>query len=103
MTGLIATSFEPEFAMKNNWLLVFVLALALSGCGKKSAQQSGVATMDDLNQALSIMSMGGSHRPVNVYDLTNFPTLRGKSLPQPPAGKKLVIDHSKQLVVLVNE
>jgi len=89
--------------MKNNWLFVFVLALALCGCGKKRAQQSGVATIDDLNQALSIMTMGGSHPLVNVYDLTNFPTLRGKTLPQAPAGKKLVIDQAKHLLVLVDE
>ena len=89
--------------MKNTWLFLLVLAVALCGCGKKSAQQSGVATMDDLNQALSIMSMGGSHPPVNVYDLTNFPTLRGKTLPQPPAGKKLVIDRAKNQVEFVSE
>ena len=88
--------------MKNNWLFVLALALALSGCGKKSGQSSGVATMDELNQALSIMSMGGKP-PVNVYDLTNFPTLQGKTLPKPPAGKKLVLDHSRNQVVLVDE
>ena len=86
-----------------NCLLVLMLALAVCGCGKKNAQKSGVATMDDLNQALSIMCMGGNHQPVNVSDLTNFPTLKGKTLPQPPAGKKLVIDHAINQVVLVDE
>jgi len=88
--------------MKNNWMMMVILAAALCGCGKKTTANSGVATVDDLNQALSIMSMGGKHAPVNVSDLTNFPTLQGKSLPASP-GKKLVIDHSKHLVVLVDE
>ena len=89
--------------MKNNWRFVLVLALAMCGCGKKSVQNSGVATMDELNQAMSVMCMGGGHTPVNVYDLTNYPTLRGKALPTHPAGKKLMIDHSQNQVVFVDE
>jgi len=59
--------------------------------------------MDELNQALSIMSMGGKRPPAHVYDLTNFPSLKGKALPTPPAGKKLIINHSINQVVLVDE
>jgi hypothetical protein len=89
--------------MKKNWIFALILTVAICGCGKKATQNSGVATIDELNQALSLMSMGGSHPPVIVSDLTNFPSLKGKTLPTAPAGKKLVIDHSKHLVVLVNE
>jgi hypothetical protein len=74
-----------------NLLLGLVVALAVLGCGKKGAQNSGEATLDELNRALSVMSIGG-HPPTNLNDLTNFPTLRGKVLPKPPAGKKLVLD-----------
>ena len=88
--------------MKKNWLFLLVVALTACGRGKKSAQNAGVATMFELNQALSIMSIGGKP-PVNVYDLTNFPTLQGKALPVPPAGKKLVIDRSKNQVVVADE
>ena len=88
--------------MNKNWLLLLVVALTTCSCGKKSAQNAGVATMFELNQALSIMSMGGKP-PINVSDLTNFPTLQGKALPAPPTGKKLVIDRSKNQVVVADE
>lgn len=89
--------------MKNIWPYLLVLGLAMCGCGKKSMENSGVATMDELNQAMSVMSMSGGHTPVTVYDLTNYPTLRGKALPTPPAGKKLLIDRSQNQVVIVDE
>lgn len=96
-------SLGKNFTMIQKWPFVLVVTLAVCGCPKKSAQNSGVATMDELNQALSIMSMGGGHPPVNANDLTNFPTLRGKSLPQPPVGKKLAIDRARQQVVFVDQ
>ena len=84
--------------IKNCWL-VLLLAVAMSGCGKKTAVNSGEATLEELNQVLSVMSMGTSHPPTSVNQLTNFPTLRGKTLPQPPPGQKLVIDPTKKAVV----
>ena len=88
--------------MNKTWLFLLMAGLAVCGCGKKSAQNSGTATMFELNQALSIMSMGGKP-PASVSDLTNFPTLQGKSLPVPPKGKKLLIDRSKNQVVMADE
>ena len=89
--------------MIKNWLLVLLLAVAMSGCGKKARVNSGEATLEELNQVLSVMSMGASHPPTSVNQLTNFPTLRGKTMPQPPPGQKLVIDPAKKAVVLVAE
>ena len=89
--------------MKHTWPFLLVVSLAVYGCGKNGAPNSGVATMFELNQALSIMSMGGKHPPASVHELTNFPTLQGKSLPAPPAGRKLAIDRSQNQVVFVDE
>ncbi len=89
--------------MIKNCLFVLLLTVAISGCGKKTAAKSGEATLEELNQVLSVMSMGASHAPTNVNQLTNFPTLRGKTLPQPPPGKKLVIDPSTRTVVFLSE
>jgi len=84
-------------------LLGLVVALAVVGCGQKGGKNSEEATLDDLNRALAVMSMGGARRPVEVNDLTNFPSLRGKALPKPPAGKKLAIDWAQQQVVFVDQ
>lgn len=89
--------------MIKNWLLVLLLAVAMSGCGKKATVNSGEATLDELNQVLSVMSMGTSHPPTSVNQLTNFPTLRGKTLPQPPPGKKLTIDPATRSVVFISQ
>jgi hypothetical protein len=89
--------------MKTPSLFFLIFTLAVCGCGKRSGQHSGEATMFELNQALSIMSMGGKHPPANVNDLTNFPSLHGKSLPKPPVGQKLVIDPSQGRVVFVDQ
>jgi hypothetical protein len=80
-----------------------LLTLTACGCGKKVGASSGEATLEDLNQAMAVMSMGGARRPADINDLTNFPSLRGKTLPKPPAGKKLAIDPSQQKVVFVDQ
>ena len=89
--------------MMKSLLLGLVVTLALVGCGKPSGDTAGAATLDDLNRALSVMSMGGARRPLEVNDLTNFPSLRGKSLPKPPSGKKLAIYRAQQQVVFVDQ
>jgi hypothetical protein len=80
-----------------------LLTLSVCGCGRRGGASSGEATLEDLSQAMTVMSMGGGHRPTSVSDLTNFPTLRGKTLPKPPAGKKLAIDPARQQVVFVDQ
>jgi hypothetical protein len=89
--------------MIKNMLVLLVVAVAACGCGKQAGGNSGEATLDDLNRALAVMSMGGGRHPADVNDLTNFPSLRGKTLPKPPAGKKLAIDPSQQQVVFVDQ
>ena len=90
LVGLPATSFVTA-----------ALIATLCGCGSKSGSKSE-ATIDELNRAMAVMSMSGKV-PQNVYELTNFPALQGKSLPTPPAGKKLVIDAGKRQVVFADQ
>ena len=59
--------------------------------------------MDELNRAVRAWGMVNPAPLVQVSDLTNFPSLRGKRLPAPPAGKKLAIDPRNKQVVLVDE
>ena len=88
--------------MTKHWLLVLVVAVVACGCGKQAGGNSGEATLDELNRALSVMSMGG-RPPTHLNDLTNFPTLRGKTLPKPPAGKTLVLDAVGKRVVFADQ
>jgi len=77
-----------------HYRLILTTMLVLSGasCSKQSSVQRNEASLDELNRALQtwVMSRGGY--PNEISDLTNFPTLRGKQLPQLPPGKKLIID-----------
>jgi hypothetical protein len=79
-----------------------VVALAVLGCGQKSPKNSGAATVEDLNRALGLMTLSGAPLPRDIIELTNFPTLQGKTLPVPPAGKKYVVDRAAQRVVVVD-
>jgi hypothetical protein len=89
--------------MKKNLSLCLVVAVAVLGCGKKSPKNSGVATLEDLNRALAMMTLSDAHRPKDVNELTNFPTLQGKTLPVPPAGKRLVIDPATSRVIFADQ
>lgn len=72
--------------------------LAVAGCGKASGPQ-GEVTLAELNRAVGMMTMSG-RAPQTVDDLTNFPAFKGRSLPVPPAGKKLVLDPSTRQVII---
>jgi hypothetical protein len=78
--------------------------LVLTGCGKGSESGStDVVTLDELNRALSVMAMSPQGAPKNVSDLTNFPSIKGRPLPTPPAGKKFVVDPATRQVVAVDQ
>jgi len=83
-------------------ILCLVVAGMVVGCGNKSAKSSGEATLFDMNQALAMVTMRAGRCPSDVNELTNLLSLEGKRLPQPPAGKKLVIDRAQQRVVFVD-
>jgi hypothetical protein len=41
--------------------------------------------------------------PKTVGELTNFPALKGRPFPAPPAGKKFAIDPATHRVVIVKQ
>ncbi len=59
--------------------------------------------MDELNRAARAWGMINPAPLVHVSDLTNFPTLHGKRLPTPEAGKKLAIDPRTRQVIIVDD
>jgi hypothetical protein len=85
-----------------DYWLIFAAMLALNGasCTKQSSVQSDEATLPELNRALQTWVMSRGSYPNEISDLTNFPALRGKQIPQLPPGKRLIVDPgSSQIVV----
>jgi len=94
--------------LKSFPLTILAAALVLSGvlvtgCGKKSHTASDTASLEELNRALSAVSMAGGRLPGSIQELTNFPTLKGRQLPAPPPGKKLVIDPTTRQAIFVDQ
>jgi hypothetical protein len=79
-----------------------VLGLA-SGCGSKKTGAENAASLDDLNRALSVVTMRSGSFPPSTNELATFLAISGKSLPVPPPGKRLVIDPDKRQFVLIDE
>jgi hypothetical protein len=74
-------------------VIATVLLVTLTiGCGKRNHASADQVSLADLNRALAAMNMRNASMPQSVYELTNFPTIQGKTLPKPPPGKKLAID-----------
>ena len=85
------------------YLLCFAMTAALLGCGKDSTGNSAEVTLEELNRALSAVAMSSPSYPSDVNQLTNFPSIQGRPLPTPPAGKKLVIDQTRREVVFADQ
>lgn len=77
--------------MKKLLCLLLLPILLIAGCGKQSPER-GVASLDDLNRALSVVSMKGGKFPPETNEIQEFLTLAGKTMPVPPPGKKLALD-----------
>jgi hypothetical protein len=86
------------------WILIFGALSGLS-CRKNGpvAGDGSPASLAELNRALSLSTMSGGLAAEDVSALTNSPVLRGKRLPVPPPGKKLVIDPGTRQVVFADE
>lgn len=78
--------------MKLLGLFFLSLSLALSGCGKKSSEVQTPVTLDELNQFVATMNIRSAGKPLETNQITMMLAAEGKSLPIPPAGKKLVFD-----------
>ena len=81
---------------------VLILGVA-AGCGPKKSGAIGEASLDELNRALSVVAMQSRSFPPPTNELVKFLAVSGKTLPVPPAGKKLVIDPAKRQFVLVDQ
>jgi len=81
--------------------LAFLLAAA--GCGHKNTTQGPAASLDDLNRGLPVVAMHCGIFPPPTNELAKFLALAGKTMPVPPAGKKLVIDPGLRQFVLVDQ
>jgi hypothetical protein len=81
-------------------ILTAMLALSGASCSKQSSVQRNEASLPELNRALQTWVISRGSYPNEINELTNFPTLRGKQLPQLPPGKRLIIDpNTSQIVV----
>jgi hypothetical protein len=84
--------------------LTFLLALGLvAGCGQKKNGAENAASLDELNRALAVVAMRSGSLPSSTNEVAAFLALSGKTLPVPPAGKRLVIDPSKRQFVLIDQ
>jgi hypothetical protein len=84
--------------------MLALVVCAAAGCGRANSTATGSeATVADLNRALAALAMMNKPCPADVSELTNFPALRGKTLPRPPAGKKLFIDPATRTVGLADQ
>ena len=85
-------------------LLICLVVLALaSGCGQKLTGVANAASLDDLNRALTVVTMRSGSFPPSTNELAAFLAIGGKSMPVPPPGKKLVIDPDKHQFVLLDQ
>jgi hypothetical protein len=83
-------------------ICLVVLGLA-SGCGQKKTGAENPATLDELNRALTVVTMRSGTFPPSTNELAAFLAISGKTMPAPPLGKKWVIDPGKREFVLVDE
>ena len=90
--------------MKHLFLAGLLVLGITTGCGhKNNPGPEGVASLDDLNRALSLVAMRSGYSPPPTNELAKFLTLTGKTMPVAPAGKKLVMDPVQRRFVLVDQ
>ena len=78
-------------------------ALLIAGCGKHGAAKGSPASLDELNRALAYVSMTTHEFPPATSNLVKYLGYMGKTLPEPPAGKQLVIDPVTHQFVLTDK
>ena len=89
--------------MRHLFLTSLVILGLASGCGQKKSGAENAASLDDLNRALTVVTMRSGSFPPSTNELAAFLAISGKTLPLPSPGKKLVIDPGKRQFVLVDQ
>jgi len=92
-----------SFPLKLLAAALVLSAVLVTGCGKNSSAASDTVSLEELNRALSAVSMAGGRLPGSIHELTNFPTIKGRQLPVPPPGKKLVLDPATRQAIFVDQ
>jgi hypothetical protein len=84
---------------------VVCLCLATShlGCGRGGGPSGDPISVEELNRAIGVAAMSPSGMPRTVDELTNFPGFQNRPLPEPPPGKRFVINPATRSVVAVDE
>jgi len=89
--------------MRHLWLILLMVLGLATGCGQKKTGPQNAASLDELNRALTVVSMRTGSFPPSTNDLAAFLAISGKTMPVPPAGKKLVLDPGKRQFVVVDQ
>ena len=89
--------------MKHLFLTCLVVLGLVSGCGQKKTGIENAASLDELNRALTVVTMRSGSFPPSTNELAAFLAVSGKTMPAPPPGKRLVIDPGKRQFVLLDQ
>lgn len=97
------SNFLKAAGRRGFWLVLWTLSLVVLplGCSKQDhgGRAAGPeASLEEMNSVLESWIMMKGSAPTNVDELAQFPLLRNKRLPTPPAGKKLVIAPDRRVV-----
>jgi hypothetical protein len=89
--------------MKHLFLTGLVVLGLASGCGPKNSGAENPASLDELNRALTVVTMRGGAFPPSTNEIAAFLKISGQSMPVPPPGKKLLLDPGTRQFVLLDE
>jgi len=89
--------------MRPFWPTFLVVMGLASGCGHKKTGAENAASLDELNRALTVVTMRSGSFPPSTNELVAFLAISGKTMPVPPPGKRLAIDSGKCQFVMVDQ
>ena len=78
--------------MKSFFPFLLFFALACSSCHKKGAASGNPASLDDLNRIVATMMTHGGGILPSTNDVAKFLEIAHQTFPNPPIGKKLVLN-----------
>jgi len=78
--------------MKSFFPFLLVVALACCSCHKKGAASGNPASLDDLNRIVATMMTHGDGKLPTTNDVAKFLEVAQQTFPNPPPGKKLILN-----------